>query len=832
MPGLASARSIFEQNIQKNKEAGFNRNILGQSANSSSRPKINVRRNFAPSKILSESTQESRSRIAGALADASSSKSATNNHQRRKSSLSQALSDSQHGSSSKGQASSAIEAQYTVKPAADVPPPPTEMKDNASFSIRKVPSNIAITEYTAPVGERISQNFPFAAKNAKRRPSMSLTDQLAKDGTKTYHSLRKTRSSGNNNSDNMDSSQKSLEAHRDHFKLPDFRQSSYVKRNTGNSRIKRTLTPTGNDMDNSQNSVGSLGSLDMSNSKLHGSSNSLTSLSPKRRQQSLDESFNIRIKRSTSRSKNNGNGGRSATERLSMSSKGSNHGQNSARADPIEDVLLTPPSVRNKLSSKLSSRNLVAAGRASIKSNNNRSLAQHLAANNNATWIKRSSVVEDDESCSSSHHSQPFTHVPFTKSIIKRHGSNRKLIDGGPGRRESTASMRDGLAESRNDMRRESMSASRSRGGSNRSLGGNSSSHHSPKRRSSMRRRGSSNSLGSHGSNHSRRSRRRRSRSDGSDSSRSRRRRAPRPDPQVIAMQAEIEELERQIQASEAKIAQVQLGEQNDLKKVQEVKERKMRRIENAERKKTVVPDAIPMAAEKPKRMPSNPTRGGVRRSSLQKAMESSSSSIGSSATKATIPKEESKEVKQEAQKIKQDNAKIHDQMRKTRLETASVRSQNQVLQERIAEMKMFFAEVKYQMRHSKQEHDQFKTVATTYKQSILDLRKAIAKKAPAVEKVKAARLGVEDKIEAIVALMQEKCSDFQLVEELSGLAGLDESGWEDNEDDFDSDEDRRRSYISSQYSNKIVDSDDESPRSVADLLVPTSNHSLHLFLE
>lgn len=818
MPGLASARSIFEQNIQKNKEAGFNRNILGQSANSN---RINVRRNFAPSKILSESTQESRSRIAGALANASSSTPA---NQRRKSSLSQALSNSQHGSSSKGQTSSAKEAQYTIKPAAAVPPPAE--KDATSFNIRKVPSNIAITEYTTPVGERISKNFPFAAKNAKRRPSMALTEQLGKADVNSYHSLRKSRSSGNNN-DDMDSSQKSLEAHRDHFKLPDFRQSSYVnKRNTGSCQIKRTITPTGNDMDNSQSSLGSLGSLDMSNSKLHGSSSSLTSLSPKRRQQSLDESFNIRLKRSTSRGKN-GNVGRSATERLSMSSNGPNHGNNSATsAAPIEDVLLTPPSVRNKLSSKLSSRNLAAAGRASIKSNNNRSLAQHLAASS-GPWIKRSSVTEDDESCSSAHHSQPFTQVPFTKSIIKRHNSSRKLlINGGPGRRESTASMRDGLAESRNDMRRESLSASRR--GSNRSLSG--SSHHSRKG-SSLRRRGSNNSLSSHGSNHSRRSRRRRSRSDGSDSSR-RRRRTPRPDPQVIAMQAEIEELERQIQESEAKMAQVQLGEQNDLKKVQEIKERKMRRIENAEKKKIVVPEAIPMT-EKPKEIvPTNPTRGGVRRSSLQKAMATSSSSIGANTRKATTPKEESKEGKLEAQKIKQDNAKIHDQMRKTRLETASIRSQNQVLQERIAEMKMFFAEVKYQMRHAKQEHTQFMTVATTYKQSIRDVRKAIATKSPAVEKVKAARLRVEDKIEAIVALMQEKCSDFQLVEELSGLAGLDESGWEDNEDDFESDEDRRCSYISSQYSNKIVDSDDESPRSVADLLVPTSNHSLHLFLE
>jgi hypothetical protein len=162
------------------------------------------------------------------------------------------------------------------------------------------------------------------------------------------------------------------------------------------------------------------------------------------------------------------------------------------------------------------------------------------------------------------------------------------------------------------------------------------------------------------------------------------------------------------------------------------------------------------------------------------------------------------------------------------KLECVAIKSSNRLLEESIAETKDFILELKAQKQMSKDEHDHWTRLATTYQNSIRDVTTTIEKKGPALQRVKKARLLLEERIDIIVAFMQEKCSDFSLVEELTILAFGDEGSAEE----YDLDEDLVNSTLIRIPYRKDIESDEESPKSIADLLMPTSSHSLHLFVE
>ena len=53
----------------------------------------------------------------------------------------------------------------------------------------------------------------------------------------------------------------------------------------------------------------------------------------------------------------------------------------------------------------------------------------------------------------------------------------------------------------------------------------------------------------------------------------------PKPDPEELELQAEIEAIQKQIEAASKKLVQTVQGENADLKRIGETKERKMRRV-------------------------------------------------------------------------------------------------------------------------------------------------------------------------------------------------------------------------------------------------------------
>lgn len=296
------------------------------------------------------------------------------------------------------------------------------------------------------------------------------------------------------------------------------------------------------------------------------------------------------------------------------------------------------------------------------------------------------------------------------------------------------------------------------------------------------------------GSNSSRRSTTSRRRTSSRHSRHRPSKRSNKPDTQELALQDEIEALQRQIQASHIKLSHVEEGEECDLKRIHETKERKLKRIDAAEKKQAAsTPPAL--------RFPSNPSDGQC--------------------------KEECTVLT--AEQLKRENAKIHDQTRKMKLDCVATKSRNRLLQESTAETKDFVAEVKAQEQLHKDEHDLLMSLAATYQKSILELTTAVEKKGPAVERVKKARVVWEDRIGILVAFMKKNCGDLALVEELTRFSLGEEQGGHDK--GYESAEEVRSSCVRMPYA-KQIESDDESPRSVSDLLMPTSSHSLHLFLE
>ncbi|CAB9512817.1 expressed unknown protein [Seminavis robusta] len=759
---LASARSIFEQNIANNRKAGVDKNILGRKTSSGSSSSVS-RRLFASTKLSESSSSNSNSHSNdGSLSSLNNSSSCNNNNNNHEESFVRrrpSMSSQGRRSSSKSinntpkldqlkeeqhQAKGQITIEYTEpnKPSMDI-----------SMNREAIHSSDPLDEKLDLSKNKMKINDAFAKRQAeKKRGSISsLAEHLNK------LEIKSLKPRGGDNASVTSGS--SLESHRDQIKLPDFRQSSYGSRggssHNSSARKQQQLPPNSRSRfssnkfrqsggsnrnqeeqpnpDDSFSSIGSTESYDImshqnqrSRTALYGSS---SSLSPTRRddvsESSLDESSQ-RIK-------------------LNSSSRRRNHNSRS-------------PGNHSPNSSYRSSD----SGRSS-KSKNIHSLAQHFSSSKGSSepsWIRRSSVVDDDDSCSSAHHQQPFKAVPFTKSVIKRHRESLVNKQGGGVRRESSN-------RSLDTSQRSNLSTP---GGPN---------NHCPPPPRALRRRSSM-------TNTSKR--------------RLKERTAPPPllDPEELAMRNEIAALQKQIADSQAKLVQVQQGEQYDLKRIQDAKERKMKRVD----------------------------------------AESAKNMSFSSINVVHLTKEEEKALnakylncKLTIRQLKQGNARIHSQNRKMKLEVLSTSSNNRLLQESNAQTKAFVAELQEQQKDLLvPEHDYLMRLASTYQKSILDTEESIEKKEPKLRQVKTDRLLFEDRIDIVVDFMQKKCKDFSLVEELTAMA-FDDEGWETGDDSSvdDDGDSRASSYI--RYSSE---SEEESPRrdrGIADLLFPTSNHSLHIFL-
>jgi hypothetical protein len=383
---LASARSIFEQNIAKNKQSGCDKNIFGQKAKSPRSGNVS-RRLFASTKL-------------------SDSCSSNNGNEASLSSLNDS-SDDHNGSTMTRRSSSQGGRYLSSREIADVDEQAKGQK-TMEFSRSRLSNHhnnstnysppTAISSGTSDLDEKLQPtntiriHDAFSLKQAERRRGSvsSLAEHLSK------LELKSLTPRGDNSSQ---ASQPSLESHRDQIKLPDFRQSSYTVGTSSShslntrplaTRSRHSPEPAGND--GNQDSISSIGGSDKrQRAKATKKEGSLSPLSS--RQES------------------------------SMSSLDDSSEQH-------------PPKVSPNASSNSGDRKHGSFG-SQRPSSMNKSLSQHFSSSsrgnsNSATeWIQPSAIVDDDDSCSSHHHQQPFRAVPFTKSVIKRHRESLKPVGGG-----------------------------------------------------------------------------------------------------------------------------------------------------------------------------------------------------------------------------------------------------------------------------------------------------------------------------------------------------------------------------------------------------------------
>ena len=781
---LASARSIFEQNIQKNKEAGCHQSILGQNhkpvSSSSSSRKV-TRRLFASQALSDSSNNSNGNSNSNNNLDTSRSSTSSSVRRRRISSLSSS-SPERISSASTTNHSQRQQQQQQQQPKGELTAEQKTRTEAKSSSVHEQepqnlqPSNNSNNGSNSHIKLRPSRNFRVHdalsksdTEERRERSISSLADHLEKLNLPNLvrsgggRPSRGGAGGGDNISKGDDaSSQASIESHRNRITLPVFRQSSYARTPGSTPEV----TPSRTSSRNSKND----------NQQHHDSSQSSPIMDD-----SSNQSFGVeQLCQSRRPSTSNHNSRASSHSSLSSSSsRRNNHGSSQPVNDGSGASLggdLKESSVKVKpITSNSSRRNRSINGsKGSTSSHNNRSsnnnngskksredeavraaLAHHLVARRQApppSWIQPSAVVtDDDESCSNnSRHSMPFKSVPFAKPSIKRHNTPRK-----------------------NSIRNGNNNSAGSLNSSNETLGSSSSSSLglSPLRATPPLRRKSS------------LQRRRRPSATSKLPTLKPSSPPPKPDPEEIALQEEIAALQKQLQEGTANLRQTQEGETFDLRRVQETKDRKLKRIDATKER------------EKPAKAAA----------SLSKEQEAEL-------------KEEYKQAKLTTRQLKQDNARMDDQNRKMKLEVLTTSSSNRLVEESTAEVLQSIREVEALQRQALIEHDQLVQLASTYQRSILDLEEAIDKKESPIRRVKSTRLLYEDKVDLIVDLMQKKCKDYDLVEELTILAAFeDETGWEEG---VDSDSETEEHYVTrTPYRNET------------DLLIPTSSHSLHIFL-
>lgn len=269
-------------------------------------------------------------------------------------------------------------------------------------------------------------------------------------------------------------------------------------------------------------------------------------------------------------------------------------------------------------------------------------------------------------------------------------------------------------------------------------------------------------------------------------------------------MQEQIIAIRKQMEDAKAKLMLIEEGGVHDLKRVQETKGRKLKRVD----------------ATKAKEKAAN-NKQSATIVALSKEQEKAKA------------KESYKQFKIATRQLKQENARIDDQNRKLKLEVLTIASSNGLLEETIAEVLESIREEELFQKQAWQEHDQLAHLAATYQRSILDAEEAIDKKQTPTKRVKATRLIYEDKIDLVVNLMQKKCKDCELVEELTALAAFeDETGWEDGESETEYASEEEEHYVVSRAPYRKIETavKDRGIRVVDDMLVPTSSHSFHIF--
>ena len=752
MGKLASRASIFEQNIQKNKEAGCDNNILGLKS-STTKPA------FSRSKVKKSSLVNHSSKSTG-IENNSASRSTT-----------------------RGDRTSAPSSNRT-----GLRDHHRELQDNEE----PVMNSSGRSEKIRPsfhAQDAISSSSGNIHEDLRERSISSLADQLGKldipslkhrGGSGSSRRSSTTRSSiakVNNKAEQImdDPSQASIESHRNRIQLPVFRQSSYARRASVRQQ-ENSSSPTnnnGNDslMDDSSNQSYGVDQLCGSNTSLSSSS-----------------------RRSKNNASLNGSGSNhgfvfngSRTERIKLE-RGTSSRRNLNCSGDMDDSAKSPVPTRSpKKNGKVSKTNSNGKKREEAART---TLAQHLARRGETrgaivsltSWIQPSALVtDDDETCSyNSRHSMPFKSVPFAKSTIKRHnGSNNGIATSSRQGRHSSI-----IRKQSNDS---AGSMNTSSGTLNRRIRDDSNSPPPPltplQRRSSIQQRRASTQL--------------------SPLSPSTTSRPPaKPDPEELELQAEIDAMQRKIDAASKKLMQTLQGETADLKRVVETKERKMRRID----------------------------AGAKQQQDTENQHTDTTNSINRGAAEEAKWKEGYKQNKLLTRQLKQENARITDQNRKTKLEMLATKAENGLLEESIAEVRESLQEGKMMERFSLQEHDQLVQLTSTYRKSLLSLEGKIDRKDAPIKRAKNIRLIYEDKMDSIVDMVQKQCKDYDLVEEVTAQAAFeDEVEWEEEttteDDDASSsdEEDKEALMRKALYKGKLAERR-------ADLLSSTSNHSLYIF--
>ena len=748
MGKLASRASIFEQNIQKNKEAGCDNNILGLKS-STSKPifsRNQVRKsslvNHSSTNTGTENNNASRSTTQGARTSATNSSSGLRDrHQELRNNEKPAMNSS--GRSEK------IRSPFHAQDALS----------SSSGNLQEDLREGSISSLADHLGKLDIPSLKHRSGSGSSRRSSATRSSLVKlNGTAEQIA--------------DDPSQASIESHRNRIQLPLFRQSSYARkasvRQQQNSNNSADNNGNNSLMDDSSNQSYNVDQLCGSNTSLSSSS-----------------------RRSNNNASLNGSGSNhgfvfngSRTERIKLERGTSSRRNLNCSGDMDSSVKSPVPTKSPKKNGKVSKSNTNGKKRDEAART---TLAQHLARREGekrgsvpslTSWIQPSALVtDDDETCSyNSHHQKPFKSVPFAKSTIKRHnGSNNG----------TTTSSRRHSSIVRKQSNDSAGSMNTSSGALHRSTRDDSDSPPPPlthlQRRSSTQQRRTS--------------------TQRSPLSPSTTRRPPaKPDSEELELQAEIEAMQREIEAASKKLMQTLQGETTDLKRIAETKERKIRRIDaGAKQQQYVASQHVDVT-----------------------------NSINRSAAEEAKWKEEYKQSKLLTRQLKQENARITDQNRKTKLEMLATKAENGLLEESIAEMQESLQEARVMERFSLQEHDQLVQLTSTYRKSILSMEGKIDRKDTPINRAKNIRLIYEDKMDIIVDIVQKKCKDYDLVEEVTAQAAFEdytESEEETEDDDASStDEERKERYTrKALYRSKLAERK-------ADVLSSTSSHSLYIF--
>jgi len=852
-PGkLATVCSVFEQNIQKNIAAGYDHNILGQpvkvktaaaaTTTTTTTSRQVSRRLYVSQTLLSD----------GSSNNNSSSSSSSNNNNRimdtsRRSSLGRSVGSGAGTTARTGTRRSSVS---TCSSPASSPTPIGVVVHNSSNNSSNNNNNISrVMSRHQSKGELTKE--PHSRNTTTYNNSSSNNNHssiISSDGQKLRLSsnfqLHQSRSKSNDNNSNDDrqqegsisslahhleklnipsrhrylqrersrtsmvsqtsrtsstSSQASMDSHRNRIQLPVFRQASYDRTTTATKKNNSMKQPhpqnrTTSSSSNSNKEEEEVPKTCTIPSKLHttttdniavSSSSSPPTNNNNRMNDDSNQSYGFEQLCESRKSSNTASTASMSSVSMSSSvslSLGGRGGGGVSRSE-LHQLQRKNAPTRPRRTRSNNMMNNKHKKKEDEKENNKCSPA--------ISWIRPSAVItDDDETCSSSHHSMPFKSVPFARSTIKR------------------------LNDSSSSSSSSCCSSSRSLNSSGRTLGctcnsSNSSlsPHFSPGQTiPHLPLRHNSSDL---------QKRRRQEQQQQQHFGRFNRKKMPTlkvdatPDPEEAVLLAEIEAIKMQMEVYRTQLLQQEEGTTFDLRRIQEAKERKLKRIDatRAQQKQQ---------QQQQKTDPSKPS--GYRIITDEQAVQMN---------------KDYKQAKLLARQLKQENARMDDQNRKMKLQVLTTIATNDLLAETAADMRECIRDAETSHEQSILEHDKLVQLSQQYQRSIANLEQAIDKKHGPARKARAGRLKYEDKIDIIVDMMQQKCQDLQLVEELTELAQFEDedAGWETGSESDSEDSYLSKTSFCSSKSEIIIENGEGLKRPVEDLLIPTSSHSLHIFL-